>query len=98
MERMEMPPQAQIVALFITTGVIGIDLCMISLWWIAGVIGTIGLLIWHDCTRVRCPRCGKRMRSRRVLLPGCGLDRGLYYDCHDCRVVWDPDVTYSSPG
>src|SRR5690242_20177371 len=46
---------------------------------------------WFLHTRIRCPQCSRRLRSRSVALDQHAWKQQYFYDCPDCQVTWDPD-------
>jgi hypothetical protein len=42
---------------------------------------------------VRCPRCSRRMPYHECPAPDKpDGNPGIYYDCHSCRLTWDPQI------
>ena len=64
-----------------------------SVWWYLPlpVAAAVAGLFWLRMNRlVRCPRCAKRLKPRKVdeLYRVKGSKRYLY-DCHACKITWD---------
>jgi len=69
-------------------------LCVVrdSEWYIAiGFAGCI-LLMLRMSYFVRCPKCRRWLRARIVRRR---LTDWFLYDCHHCRVTWDPGFSQS---
>jgi hypothetical protein len=79
--------------LFVGAALATIALCgLVSAWFMALPFIVAIFLGWYYHTRIRCPRCRRRLRSRSVPLDVQITRQQIYYDCPDCRVTWDPDV------
>ena len=79
------------------TSVLAIGL---GLWlgsWLAVIpVGFIILAAWCLHTRIRCPQCSRRLRSRSVALDEHERKLQYFYDCPHCRITWDPDCITES--
>src|SRR5689334_8653196 len=57
--------------------------------WLAVIPFVVAALLgWHRYSRIRCPRCLRRLRARVVALDD--LRDRFFYDCLHCRITWDP--------
>ena len=66
---------------------------LVNNWFIALPFLAVFFVGWFYGTRIRCPRCRRRLHSHGVSLDAKNTKHQMYYDCPDCRVTWDPDVT-----
>jgi hypothetical protein len=65
-------------------------------WVLLVPVAGIFFAAWYFHTRVRCPQCSRRLRSRSVSLDEHDWKRRYFYDCADCEITWDPDLVTES--
>jgi hypothetical protein len=67
-----------------------------GVWLVIIPVIVVALSAWYLHTRIRCPQCSRRLRSRSVDLDERGWKQQYFYDCPDCQVTWDPDCVTES--
>jgi len=58
-------------------------------WYMLLPFAMGGLLMLHMHRFVRCPRCARRLRVRKVREHGRADSWRYLYDCPDCQITWD---------